>query len=136
MCEIWWVVILTNGQANRPIQDIREMAEAGAGTGRHLDLPALRRPAHQRQVRQLLGMPLQKNTHATLTSSRSRQKPTSMVKQNPRLELTWIGKDKRPKLEPRILLEENDGKPWRYVLVPHDEVAENRDLSDYVLNLK
>ncbi len=58
------------------------------------------------------------------------------MKQKPRLELTWIGKDKRPKLEPRILLEENDGKPWRYVLVPHDEVAENRDLSDYVLNLK
>ena len=23
-----------------------------------------------------------------------------------KLELTWIGKDKRPKLEPRILLEE------------------------------
>lgn len=25
---------------------------------------------------------------------------------NPKLELTWIGKEKRPKLEPRILLEE------------------------------
>lgn len=30
----------------------------------------------------------------------------SMTKQ--KLELTWIGKDKRPKLEPRILLEEPD----------------------------
>lgn len=29
-----------------------------------------------------------------------------MTKQ--KLELTWIGKDKRPKLEPRILLEEPD----------------------------
>ncbi len=27
---------------------------------------------------------------------------------NPKLELTWIGKEKRPKLEPRILLEEPD----------------------------
>lgn len=26
--------------------------------------------------------------------------------QKPKLELTWIGKDNRPKLEPRILLEE------------------------------
>ena len=25
-----------------------------------------------------------------------------------RLELTWIGKDKRPELEPRILLQDSD----------------------------
>ena len=25
---------------------------------------------------------------------------------NPKLELTWIGKENRPKLEPRILLED------------------------------
>lgn len=31
-----------------------------------------------------------------------------MSKQKTKLELTWIGKDKRPKLEPRILLEEPD----------------------------
>lgn len=31
-----------------------------------------------------------------------------MTKQKTKLELTWIGKDKRPKLEPRILLEEPD----------------------------
>lgn len=29
-----------------------------------------------------------------------------MTLPNPRLELTWIGKDARPKLEPRILLED------------------------------
>ena len=29
-----------------------------------------------------------------------------MAKQNTRLELTWIGKENRPKLEPRILLED------------------------------
>ena len=33
-------------------------------------------------------------------------------------------------------LQNNGGKLWRYVLVPHDEVAENRDLSHYVLNPK
>ncbi len=33
-------------------------------------------------------------------------------------------------------LQNNGGKPWRYVLVPHDEVAENRDLSNFVLNSK
>ena len=30
-----------------------------------------------------------------------------------RLELTWIGNENRPKLEPRILLEEGEyGNPW------------------------
>jgi adenine-specific DNA-methyltransferase len=29
-----------------------------------------------------------------------------MVKKNTKLELTWIGKEERPRLEPRILLEE------------------------------
>lgn len=33
------------------------------------------------------------------------------LSRNPRLELTWIGKDNRPKLEPRILLEEG-GKSY------------------------
>ena len=31
----------------------------------------------------------------------------SMTKNNTRLELTWIGKENRPKLEPRILLEDD-----------------------------
>lgn len=32
-----------------------------------------------------------------------------MAKNNARLELTWIGKENRPKLEPRILIEERKG---------------------------
>lgn len=31
-----------------------------------------------------------------------------MANKKQKLELTWIGKDKRPRLEPRILLEEPD----------------------------
>ncbi len=64
-----------------------------------------------------------------------------------KVELTWIGKENRPKLEPRILPEDTGksyhakrcvtssylfdnrlicgGKPSRYVLIPHDEIAEN-----------
>ena len=64
-----------------------------------------------------------------------------------KLELTWIGKDARPKLEPRILLGDAEkakadaavtwcknaseysqaqgGKPWKYLLIPHDVVAHN-----------
>jgi hypothetical protein len=72
-----------------------------------------------------------------------------------KLELMWVGKENRPRLEPRILLEdsslsyhaphvvtENDifdnrltayaarceGKPWKYVLIPHDAIAENMTL--------
>ena len=73
-----------------------------------------------------------------------------------KLEPTWIGKDQRPRLEPQILLEENDllvqtkaqaaqeyrqraseylqannDKPWRYVLIPHDEVSEHRSVTDF-----
>ncbi len=29
-------------------------------------------------------------------------------------------------------LVKNGGKPWKYVLVPHDEVKENLNLDDYV----
>ncbi len=66
-----------------------------------------------------------------------------------KLELTWIGKENRPKLEPRILLEDpeksyhaphratdnavnNGGKPWKYVLIPHDAIAENMTLAGLV----
>jgi adenine-specific DNA-methyltransferase len=31
-----------------------------------------------------------------------------MANSRQKLELTWIGKDKRPKLEPRILVEDPD----------------------------
>lgn len=48
-----------------------------------------------------------------------------------RLELTWVGKDQRPQLEPRILLEDpalsyhaaarrSPNKPWAYMLIPHN----------------
>jgi len=44
----------------------------------------------------------------------------------PKLELTWIGKDTRPKLEPRILLED----PARSHHAPHrvgdDDLFDNR----------
>ncbi len=66
-----------------------------------------------------------------------------------KLELTWIGKENRPKLEPRILLEDpeksyhaphratdnavnNGGKPWKDVLIPHDAIAENMTLAGLV----
>jgi len=32
-----------------------------------------------------------------------------MAKSNARLELTWIGKESRPKLEPRVLVEDAAG---------------------------
>lgn len=58
--------------------------------------------------------------------------------QKTKLELTWIGKDNRSKLEPRILVENpaksyhaplrvtgNDifDRPWTHVLIQHDAVA-------------
>ncbi len=45
-------------------------------------------------------------------------------KQHPKLELTWIGKENRPKLEPRILLED----PAKSYHAPH-RITEN-DLFD------
>ncbi len=42
-----------------------------------------------------------------------------MTKRNPKLELTWIGKENRPKLEPRILLEDPD-KSYH---APHDDYS-------------
>ena len=41
-----------------------------------------------------------------LATSESGDGPEEM--RNPRLELTWIGKEKRPKLEPRILLKDRE----------------------------
>ena len=35
-----------------------------------------------------------------------------MAKQLQKLELTWIGKGKEPKLEPRILIEDPDKSYW------------------------
>jgi adenine-specific DNA-methyltransferase len=47
-----------------------------------------------------------------------------MAKSNTRLELTWIGKENRPKLEPRVLIE----APDKSYHAPH-RVGEN-DLFD------
>jgi adenine-specific DNA-methyltransferase len=43
-----------------------------------------------------------------------------MTQRKPKLELTWIGKEQRPRLEPRILLED----PSRSYHAPH-RVSEN-----------
>lgn len=42
-----------------------------------------------------------------------------------RLELTWIGKDERPRLEPRILLEEQDKSHHAAVRVSDDDIFDN-----------
>lgn len=52
-----------------------------------------------------------------------------MINRN-KLELTWIGKENRPRLEPRILLEE----PERSYHAPH-RVAENDLFGDNLLAL-
>lgn len=57
----------------------------------------------------------------------------NMNNKKQKLELTWIGKDEQPRLEPRILIEDpersygdkNSGKPWKYVLIPHNAVQTN-----------
>ena len=47
-----------------------------------------------------------------------------------KLELTWIGKDKRPKLEPRILLEDPARSYHTHIILQalSDEVGEGRSL--------
>lgn len=42
-----------------------------------------------------------------------------------RLELTWIGKDERPRLEPRILLEDDDKSYHAKVRVTDDDIFDN-----------
>jgi len=46
-----------------------------------------------------------------------------MVNQKTKLELTWIRKENRPKLEPRILLED----PEKFYHVPHRVRLEKGD---------
>lgn len=58
-----------------------------------------------------------------------------MTKQ--KLELTWIGKDKRPKLEPRILLEEPDKSYHAGQRVTENDIFDNRLIfGDNLLALK
>src|SRR5688500_9334451 len=54
-----------------------------------------------------------------------------------RLELTWIGKDRRPKLEPRILLEESDRSHHAPHRVTDHDLFDNRLIyGDNLLALK
>ena len=54
-----------------------------------------------------------------------------------KLELTWIGKDKRPKLEPRILLEDPDKSYYAKQRVTDNDIFDNRLIfGDNLLTLK
>jgi len=54
-----------------------------------------------------------------------------------KLELTWIGKDKRPKLEPRILLEDPDKSYHTKHRVTDSDLFDNRLIfGDNLLALK
>ena len=60
-----------------------------------------------------------------------------MAKQKTKLELTWIGKDKRPKLEPRILLEEPDKSYHAKHRVTDNDIFDNKLIfGDNLLALK
>ena len=43
-----------------------------------------------------------------------------------KLELTWIGKDERPKLEPRILLEDAEKSYHAKARVGENDIFDNR----------
>ncbi len=59
------------------------------------------------------------------------------MKQKTRLELTWVGKDKRPKLEPRILLEEPDKSYHARHRVTDNDIFDNKLIfGDNLLALK
>ena len=54
-----------------------------------------------------------------------------------RLELTWIGKDKRPRLEPRILLEDPEKSYHAKHRVSDNDIFDNRLIfGDNLLALK
>jgi len=54
-----------------------------------------------------------------------------------RLELTWIGKDVRPQLEPRILLEDTERSYTAAHRVSDDDIFDNRLIfGDNLLALK
>ncbi len=58
-------------------------------------------------------------------------------KNKTRLELTWIGKDKRPKLEPRILLEDSTKSYHASRKVTEDDIFDNKLIfGDNLLTLK
>ena len=60
-----------------------------------------------------------------------------MTNKKTKLELTWIGKDKRPKLEPRILLEEPDKSYHAKHRVTENDIFDNKLIfGDNLLALK
>jgi adenine-specific DNA-methyltransferase len=60
-----------------------------------------------------------------------------MAKSNTRLELTWIGKENRPKLEPRILLEDPEKSYHAAQRVTDNDIFDNRLIfGDNLLALK
>jgi adenine-specific DNA-methyltransferase len=60
-----------------------------------------------------------------------------MSSKKTKLELTWIGKEHRPKLEPRILLEESDKSHHAKHRVSHGDIFDNRLIrGDNLLGLK
>jgi len=60
-----------------------------------------------------------------------------MAKHKNRLELTWIGKDKRPKLEPRILLEDPSKSYHAKHRVTDNDIFDNKLIfGDNLLALK
>jgi adenine-specific DNA-methyltransferase len=60
-----------------------------------------------------------------------------MTTKNPRLELTWIGKEHRPRLEPRILLEDPERSYHAEHRVSEDDIFDNRLIfGDNLLALK
>ncbi len=60
-----------------------------------------------------------------------------MAKSNTRLELTWIGKENRPKLEPRILIEDPDKSYHAAHRASESDLFDNRLIfGDNLLALK
>ena len=60
-----------------------------------------------------------------------------MTQRNPKLELTWIGKEHRPKLEPRILLEDPEKSYHAKHRVSDNDIFDNRLIfGDNLLALK
>jgi hypothetical protein len=60
-----------------------------------------------------------------------------MTQRNPKLELTWIGKEHRPKLEPRISLENPEKSYHAVPRVTDQDIFDNRLIfGDNLLALK
>jgi adenine-specific DNA-methyltransferase len=60
-----------------------------------------------------------------------------LIRQNQKLELTWIGKENRPRLEPRILLEEPEKSYHAPHRVTDHDIFDNRLIfGDNLLALK